>query len=303
MKVAVSALIVSYNVKPLLLDALRALQNEARLNLETLVVDNASTDGSADAVEHEFPDARVVRLETNVGFGNANNVAATLAQGEFFLLLNPDVVVAPGCVSRLTDFLRRHPEAGAAGPRLVRPDGRPDLAGRRGFPSPASAFYRLSGLSRVFPASPRFNRYNLGHLSADEEHEIDAGTAACLLVRRAAVSSAAGISNQAAELRLFDPTFFMYGEDLDLCFRLRNVGWKIFYVPEAIAVHAKGASSRQQTRRMLYEFHRAMWLFHQKHYSRQLPALANAAIWASIWGRWLVLTTRAAVTGDPRVSI
>jgi GT2 family glycosyltransferase len=288
----VSAIVVSYNVKDLLLDCLAALFEGTDVPLEVIVVDNNSRDGSAAAVEAEFPQVKVHRMRKNVGFGKANNVGLEMATGRFVLILNPDVMVRPGCVGELADFLLVRPDVGAVGPRLVRPDGRPDPAARRAFPSPAIAFYRLSGLSRVFPHSSRFGRYNMGHLPANRPHEVDAGTAACLLVRRAAI----------AKVGLFDPAYFMYGEDLDLCFRLKQGGWKIFYLPSAQALHIKGASSRQETARMLYEFHSAMWTFHHKHYADELPAFGNGLVWAAIWARWAMLSGWSAVTRNPNVS-
>jgi GT2 family glycosyltransferase len=150
----------------------------------------------------------------------------------------------------------------------------------------------MVGLNRVFPHSARFNRYNLGYVPEETTHEIDSGTAACLLVRRAAID----------RVGLFDPDYFMYGEDLDLCYRLKTAGWKVFYLPGAEAVHEKGASSRQATMRNLFEFHRAMWTFHHKHYAEDLPAFGNGLIWLGIWLRWAVLSLRAAFSQDPRVS-
>ena len=292
----VSALVVSYNVRDLLLDCLRALHaspsaRDSR-HLEVVVVDNASTDGSADAVEKEFPAVKLVRQAKNTGYGRANNIGLQECSGRFVLLLNPDVTVDANCVDRLADFLLVRPDVGAAGPRLLRPDGSLDLACRRGFPTPATAFYRLVGLSRLFPRSRRFNRYNMGFQPDSDTHEIDAGTGACLMVRRAAVD----------RVGFFDPDYFMYGEDIDLCFRLKQGGWKVFYVPSATAVHYKGMSTRQNTRRMLYEFHSAMWTFHHKHYAEDMPAFANGLVWASIWARWAALSARAAVTQDPRIS-
>src|SRR3979490_291346 len=186
-KPLVSAIIVSYNVRDLLLDTLRAFYASADVPVEAVVVDNASTDGSADAVASTFRQAKVIRLAVNVGFGKANNAGFPQAEGRVILLLNPDVAVQPGCGGRLTDFMLVRPDAGAVGPRLERPDGTLDLAARRGFPTPSAAFYRLSGLAKAFPHNERFNRYNMGHLPPSETHEVDAGTAACLMVRRAAV--------------------------------------------------------------------------------------------------------------------
>jgi GT2 family glycosyltransferase len=291
-KPLVSAIVVSYNVRDLLLDSLKAFYASSDVPVEAIVVDNASSDGSADAVAASFRQAKIIRLAVNVGFGKANNAGLQQAEGRFILLLNPDVTVQPGCVGRLTDFLLVRPDAGAAGPRLERPDGKLDLAARRGFPTPSAAFYRFSGLSRLFPHSARFNRYNMGHLPETETHEIDSGTAACLMVRRAAVE----------RVGFFDPDYFMYGEDIDLCYRLRSGGWKIFYLPDARAVHVKGAATRQSTRKMLWEFHRAMWTFHHKHYAADMPAFANGLVWASIWARWATLNAKLQLTGDPRVS-
>jgi GT2 family glycosyltransferase len=291
-KPLVSVVIVSYNVREHLLDALRALYASNNVSIEAAVVDNASADGSVDAVEAQFPQTTVVRNDSNVGFGKASNCGLTRSRGEFVLLLNPDVMVAQDCVRTLADFLIANPTAGAAGPRLTRPDGTLDLAARRGFPTPRAAFYRLTLLSRLFPKSRRFNRYNVGYLPDDQVHEIDAGTAACLMLRRSAIE----------QVGPFDPDYFMYGEDLDLCFRLKQAGWKIFYVPAAVATHVKGASSRQATSAMLREFHRSMWIFHRKHYASGLPAPANGLVWLGIWSRWAVLTLRAKIRRHQAVS-
>lgn len=288
----VSAVIVSFNVRTYLLGALKALYLSTKIPIEVIVIDNASGDGSADAVEREFPQVTVIRQKANEGFGRATNVGLQRSRGEFLLLLNPDVIVERGCLETLVNFLRATPQAGAAGPRLRRPDGRLDLAARRGFPTVASAFYRFAGLSSLFPKSARFNSYNMGYFDETELHEIDAGTAACLMVRRSAME----------ETGLFDPEFFMYGEDLDYSFRLKQGGWKVFYVPGAGALHEKGASSRQATSSMLFEFHRAMWLFHRKHYASNLPAPVNGAVWLGIWTRWGVLRLRQRLSDDPRVS-
>ncbi|MBO0728786.1 MAG: glycosyltransferase family 2 protein, partial [Acidimicrobiaceae bacterium] len=160
----VSALVVSHNVTGLLKDTLRALSNDRGPDLEVIVVDNNSAEDPSEAVGLEFPEAKLIPLPENVGYGRANNVAFEHAKGDLILLLNPDVTVSPGCVEHLVNFLRRHPDAGVVGPRVVRPDGSPDLAARRSFPTPCASLFRLLGLSRLFPGSSRFNRYNLGAL-------------------------------------------------------------------------------------------------------------------------------------------
>ncbi len=287
----ISVIIVSYNTRELLMQCLDALANATEVPHEVIVVDNGSSDGSPDAVEQRFPDAVVVR-QRNVGFGRGNNAGLQLAGGKFILLLNSDVLVRAHCVDRLADHLLLHPEVGAVGPRLIRPSGELDLACRRGFPTPRASFFRVLGLSRLFSRSRFFNAYNLGYLDEHHEHEIDSGTGACLLVRRSTID----------QVGFFDPDFFMYGEDLDLCFRIKDGGWKVIYLPSAEAVHLKGQSTRQATGRMLFAFHSAMWTFHSKHYAADLSAFPNGLVWASIWARWAVLRARAVVTRDQRVS-
>jgi GT2 family glycosyltransferase len=291
-KPLVSAIIVSYNTRQLVLDCLRAYFACADVPAEAVVVDNASTDRSADAVAYEFPQVKLVRQRANVGFGRANNAGLQRADGRFILLLNPDVTVMPGCVGRLADFLLVRPDAAAVGPRLQRPDGSLDHAARRGFPSPSASFYYFSGLGRAFPQSARLNRYTMGHLPPSETHEIDSGTAGCLMVRRSAVD----------RVGFFDPDYFMYGEDLDLCYRLKSGGWKVFYLPAAHAVHVKGQATKQDPKRMLWEFHRSMWTFHHKHYAADLPAFANGLVWAGIWARWAIKAGRAAMTPNAQVA-
>ena len=276
----VSVIVVSYNVKDLLLDSLAALFQRTDIPFEAIVVDNNSKDGSAAAVEAEFPQAKVHRMRKNVGFGRAANAGLELCGGRFILVLNPDVMVGEACLGELADFLLVRPDVGAVGPRITQPGGEIDESARRAFPTPSVAVYRATGLSRLFPHSARFGRHNMGHVSAERAHEIDAGTAACLMVRRAAI----------AKVGFFDPAYFMYGEDLDLCYRLKQGGWKIFYVPAAEALHIKAASSRQEEKKMLYQYHSAMWTFHHKHYADELPAFGNGLVWAAIWSRWAILT-------------
>ena len=285
-KPVVSALIVSYNVKGLLLKCLEAFYAHADVPVEAVVVDNASTDGSPAAVASEFPQATVLAQQRNLGFGRANNVGLERCQGRFVLLLNPDVTVNPQAIGRMTDFLITRQDAAVVGPRLLYPDGRNDPDARRSFPVPRTLFYRTVGLSRLFPKSRVFGRHNMGHMPDTEVHEMDAGSAACMMVRMAALD----------RVGFFDPRYFMFGEDLDLCYRLKLGGWKVFYLPSASAIHHKGAAVRQAESRMLYERHRAMWSYHMKHHADEIPAFANGLVWAQIWGRWAAAAARQAVS-------
>ena len=285
-KPIVSSLIVSYNVKGLLLKCLEAFYAHADVPVEAVVVDNASTDGSPAAVASEFPQTTVLAQQRNLGFGRANNVGLERCQGRFVLLLNPDVTVNPQAVGRMADFLITRQDAAVVGPRLMYPDGRNDPDARRSFPVPRTLFYRTVGLSKLFPKSRVFGRHNMGHMPDTDVHEMDAGSAACMMVRMAALD----------RVGFFDPRYFMFGEDLDLCYRLKLGGWKVFYLPSASAIHHKGAAVRQAESRMLYERHRAMWSYHMKHHADEIPAFANGLVWAQIWGRWAAAAARQAVS-------
>jgi GT2 family glycosyltransferase len=284
----VSALVVNHNTRGRLKECLQAFFKSTDVPVEVVVVDCNSKDGSADGLESEFENVRVLRQRRNPGFVRASNLGAQECNGRFVLLLSPLVAVGPNCVGRLADHLLVRPDAGAVGPRLRKPDGSLDLDARRGFPTPATAFYRLTGLSALFKHSRRFNAYHMGYVEETEAHEIDAGNAACLMLRRAAVD----------QVGFFDPAYGMNGADLDLCYRLKQGGWKVFYLPSALAVETEAAQPRSTRQRLLYQFHQSMWTFHHKHYAEDMPAFANGLVWASIWARWAALS---AVDGVRRV--
>ena len=292
-KPIVSALIVSHNVKDLLLQSLQALLASAEVPIEVVVVDNDSSDGSAAAVTAEFPKATVLIQERNIGYSRAANVGLERCTGRFVLLLNPDVMVDQQCVGRLADFLLTRPDAGAVGPRLLMPDGKVDPNSRRAFPVPSTLLYRTIGLSRLFPKSPRFGRYNMSYMDDSDAHEIDAGTGDCLMIRRAALD----------RVGFFDPRYFMYGEDIDLCYRLKMGGWKVFYLPTATAGHhEREAPDGSARRQMLYEEHRAMWTYHFKHHAEEQSAFGNGLVWAQIWGRWVARSLRQSVSRERRTT-
>lgn len=271
-----SIVIVNYNTRDLLRACLLSVQrSETAPPLELFVVDNASTDGSARMVATEFPDLQLIESGVNGGYARANNMALERCRGEYLLLLNPDTEVPPDALRRMVDFMDAHPEAGAAGPKLVRPDGSLDLACRRSFPSPEVSFYRMLGLSKLFPRSRRFGRYNLTYLNPDEPAEVDSVVGAFMIVR----------SRAAGEVGLLDEAFFMYGEDLDWAYRIKSRGWKILYNPRVVVLHHKGASSRRHSRKSIVEFYRAMHVFYLKHYSRGTNGLLGALIVASIWAK------------------
>jgi len=263
--------IVNWNTRDLLRDCLRSVQvSQGDFTCRVVVVDNASADGSADMVRAEFPDVTLIASAENEGYSRANNRglrALGFAQGcadedapRYALALNPDTVLPPAALSDMLAYMDADATIGVAGPKLVLPDGSLDLACRRSFPTPEISFYRMVGLSKLFPRSRRFGRYNLTYLDPDVETEVDSVVGAFMLVRRAAIQ----------RVGLFDETFFMYGEDLDWAFRIKQAGWKVMYNPRVTVTHVKRAASRQ-SRRAQREFYRAMLLFYRKHYRQTTP--------------------------------
>jgi hypothetical protein len=263
-----SVVILSYNVRPYLALALRtAIQAAQSLAAEFIVVDNASADGSADMVATEFPEVSLVRSDRNLGFSGGNNLGLRVARGRYVLLLNPDVVVHPQSLVVLVAYLDEHDDVGAAGGRIINRDGTTDRSSRRGFPSPSAAFYRMVGLSYIFPRSQRFGRYNISVGRDDEQCNVEALSGCFIAVRRAVIERVGGL----------DESFFMYGEDLDWCYRIRSAGWKIAYVPNAEIIHFRGESTRSITRiRQLFLFHQAMHIFVRKHLA---PTRIPLLIW------------------------
>lgn len=251
-----SVVLVSYNTRDLLEQALRtALEAAAGMQVEVFVVDNASRDGSADLVAEKFPQVRLIRSPRNLGFAGGNNLALRQVQGRHVLLLNTDTVVRRDTLCCLVDFLDAHPKAGAVGCKILNPDGSLQLACRRGFPTPMAAFCKVSGLSRLFPRSRRLAAYNLTYLDPEQTNEVDALSGSCMMVRKEAMD----------QVGLLDEDYFMYGEDLDWCYRLRQAGWAIYYVPHTAIVHFKGESGRAEQMRVRYRFYEAMSIFVRKH--------------------------------------
>jgi len=261
--------IVNWNTRALLRGCLESVYASQGVTYRVVVVDNASDDGSAALVRDEFPQATLIANAENVGYPRANNQGLRALGFErgggddaprYALALNPDTVLPPDALRDMAAYMDADPSIGAAGPKLVMGDGRLDLACRRSFPTPAISFYRMIGLSKLFPRSRRFGRYNLTYLDPDVETEVDAVVGAFMLVRRAAIQ----------QVGLFDETYFMYGEDLDWAFRIKQAGWKIKYNPRVTVLHLKRAASRQ-SRRAQQEFYRAMLIFYRRHYRATTP--------------------------------
>ncbi len=288
----VRAVICTFNSRPDVSRAIESCLREGISAAHLTVVDNASTDGTPELVQGSFPEVRLLAEDRNRGFAAAVNHGARGTGGESVLLLNPDAELRPGALREMLEALALDPRRGAVSPRVIRPDGRLDPACRRRFPSPQVALWRLTGLSRLRPGSSRFGAYNLSHLPVDRPMPVDSGTGACLLIRRPLFDSVGGL----------DEGYFMYGEDLELCWQLRQRGAQVWYQPTAVVIHRKGSSSEQVALPMLVHFHRSMWRFYRLHYMRGAGAALAPAVAVGILLRLAALLLLNSARPHPRVS-
>jgi GT2 family glycosyltransferase len=268
-----SILILNYNTRELTLTCLQSVfSSSTSYTYEIILIDNASSDATILAVKEHFPQVTCIANTENVGFSKANNQGMKIAKGRYVLLLNSDTIVKPDTLDTMLRFMDENPSVGASGCKIVLPDGSLDKACKRGFPTPSASFYYAFGFSKLFPNIPRFNQYQLGYLDPDQEYPIDSLVGAFMLVRREAID----------QVGMLDEEFFMYGEDIDWCYRIKQAGWVNYYYPRTQIVHYKGASSRKKPYKIIYEFHRAMILFHKKHFQRQYPWPINAMVYAGV---------------------
>jgi len=274
----VAVVILNYNTASLLAACLQSICAAEDVAVDVCVVDNASSDGSAEMVASTFPQVHLIVNRANVGYSAGNNVGlrrlgfgdparAAEALPRYALLLNPDTIVPARAIAEMVAFMDANPQIGAAGPRVRRPDGSLDRACRRSFPTPQVSFYRMTGLSRLFPRSRRFNAYNLEYLPEDAVHAVDSVVGAYMQVRADAL----------AQVGLLDERFFMYGEDLDWAKRIKDAGWQVWYNGRVEITHVKEAASSQSAKARV-DFYEAMWLFYAKHYRATTSCLLDWAI-------------------------
>lgn len=282
-----SIIILNFNTKALLRGCLRSVLKSEKngFQYETIVVDNASVDGSAAMVRKEFSQVKLICSKKNLGFAAGNNLALSHISGRYVLFLNPDTIVFPNTFKEMIKFMDSHPQTGAATCRVEFPSGKLDEACHRGFPTPWNAFCHFSGLERIFPKSRLFAGYSLGWLSLNKVHEIDSGVGAFLIVRKEAGD----------QIGWLDEDYFWYGEDLDFCYRIKKAGWKIYYVPRVKILHYKGVSAgiRKESQKISTAAKETkirsakmstevMRIFYQKHYQDKYPQIINWLVFQGI---------------------
>lgn len=285
----VSIIIVSYNTKELLVKCVKSIIDTVKkTSYEIIIVDNNSEDDSAQAVKKSFDYAQdkvfVIKNSENFGFSKANNIGVTQSRGQYVLFLNPDTVVYEKTVDRMVEFMDNHKDAGAATCFVELPNGQLDDAAHRGFPTPWRALCHFSGFSKIFPRFKWFAGYSLGWMNLSETHVIDSCAGAFMMVRREAGEKAGW----------WDEDYFWYGEDLDFCYRLKDKGWKIYFMPQFRILHYKGVSggikkhsqhlstADKETRlRATKARFEAMKIFYAKHYSIKYPKIIT---WFVLFG-------------------
>ncbi len=271
-----SVIVVNYNVEYFLEQCLYSVRKAVQgIDAEVIVVDNNSIDGSNSMVEKKFPEVQLIANKNNLGFSKANNQGIRISQGEYVLLLNPDTVVEDDTFSKIIGFMDSHPDAGALGVKMVDGAGNFLPESKRGLPTPITSFYKMFGLSSLFPHSKRFARYHLGHLDKDQIHEVEILAGAFMLLRKSVLD----------EIGLLDETFFMYGEDIDLSYRVIKAGYKNYYFPDTRIIHYKGESTKKGSVNYVLVFYQAMVIFANKHFSEKNARLYTALINLAIYFR------------------
>ncbi|MCA1293910.1 glycosyltransferase family 2 protein [Paenibacillus sp. alder61] len=282
-----SIVIVNYNTCRLTLDCLQSVYaSETGYRFEVIVVDNHSHDDSVEQIREQFPQVTLIVNEKNTGFSYANNQAMKVSGGRYVLLLNSDTIIQKDTLQIMLEFMDGHPEVGASGCKVILPDGSLDKACKRGFPTPSASFYYAFGFSKWFPDNPRFNQYQLGYLDPDQEYPIDCLVGAFMMVRQETIE----------QVGMLDEDFFMYAEDTDWCYRIKEAGWVNYYYPRTTIVHYKGGSAPRRPLKIIYEFHRSMVLFYNKHYRKKYNPLVSAVIYAGIGVQFMMAVAKSALS-------
>jgi GT2 family glycosyltransferase len=271
-----SVVIVNYNVKYFLEQCLNSVRRACEgLQTEVFVVDNNSVDGSIKMVREKFPEVILIENKDNTGFSKANNQAIKISKGEYVLLLNPDTVVEDDTFTRILSFMDSHPEAGGLGVKMIDGKGNFLPESKRGLPTPTVAFYKIFGLSKFFPKSRIFGKYHLGFLDEDQVNPVEILSGAFMLLRKSVLDKTG----------LLDETFFMYGEDIDLSYRILKAGYQNYYYPETRIIHYKGESTKKGSINYVILFYNAMIIFARKHFTSKRAKMLSFLIHVAIYFR------------------
>ena len=273
-----SIIIVNYNVEYFLEQCLHSVLNATKhISSETFVVDNNSFDGSCDMVKTKFPNVILIENKINIGFSKANNKAIKLSKGEYILLLNPDTIVEENTFEKCIEFMELNSDCGGIGVYMIDGNGNYLPESKRGLPTPWVAFCKISGLGKVFKNSAKFNKYYLGHLDNKETHSIEILSGAYMFLRKEALE----------KIGLLDEKFFMYGEDIDLSYRIIQGGFKNYYLPTTKIIHYKGESTKKSSVNYVFVFYNAMIIFAKKHFSQKNAKAFTGLIKCAIYARAL----------------
>lgn len=256
----ISIIIVNYNVRYFVEQCLYSIKKAKKnLDIEVFVVDNNSIDDSVDFIRLNFPEVKLIANTNNTGFAKANNQAIKIVNSKYTLLLNPDTLLSEDTLRKVFDYMELNPKVGATGVKLIDGSGNFLPESKRGFPTPMVSLYRLTGLSRLFPRSKVFNKYNLGYLDENEVNEVDVLCGAFMFIRTEVFSKAG----------MLDEDFFMYGEDIDFSFRIKKAGYKIVYYPLTSTIHFKGESTKKSSLKYHHAFYNAMSIYAKKHFGNK----------------------------------
>lgn len=282
-----SVIIVNYNVKYFLEQCLHAVLGATNeVKTEVIVIDNQSTDDSLAYLLPKFPQVKFIRNHTNTGFGKACNRGLEEANGEYILFLNPDTLVAEDSFSKCICFFENNPACGALGVKMIDGSGAFLKESKRAFPSPLTSLFKLFGLSQLFPTSKLFSRYHLGHLDKEKNHEVDVLAGAYMMIKK----------NVLAGVGSFDEAFFMYGEDVDLSYRIQKAGYKNYYLANTTIIHFKGESTKRGSLNYVRMFYQAMNVFVKKHYGGVKADVFTFSIQIAIWLRALISVATKTIT-------
>ncbi len=274
-----SVIIVNYNVKYFLEQCLCSVESAiTSLHAEVIVVDNHSADGSIAYLQERFPFVQFIANKENVGFGKANNQGLAIAKGDYVLFLNPDTIVPEDCFTKCISFFEKNNDCGALGIRMLDGCGNFLPESKRSFPTPITSFFKLVGLAKLFPKSTVFNKYALGYLDENKNHEVDVLAGAFMMVRKEMIDATKG----------FDEVFFMYGEDVDLSYRIQQTGYKNYYFAESAIIHFKGESTKRGSLNYVKMFYQAMSIFVTKHYKSSTATVFSVSIKIAIWIRAII---------------